>query len=163
MTATKMGIIVAMLKASTVAKGAAIIAIGTLCSRLLGLVRERLISNIFGTSIAAGAFRTAFSVPDLLYYLLAGGALSAVFIPVFSDYLARNEQKAANRIGSSITNLTVLVLFGGVLLEIIFAPTVVSLISGYSPGSEVFILAVNLTRIMCGVVIFTAITGSSLV
>jgi len=148
-----------MQKSSVVARGAAIIAIGTLCSRLLGLVREKMISNVFGTTIAAGAFRTAFSVPDLLYYLLAGGALSAVFIPVFSDYLTRNEQKDANRIGSSITNLTVLVLLGGVILEIIFAPTVVRLISGYTPGSETFLLAVNLTRIMCGMVIFTAITG----
>jgi len=149
-----------MQKASVVAKGAAIIAAGTLCSRLLGLVRERMISNAFGTTIAAGAFRTAFSVPDLLYYLLAGGALSAVFIPVFSDYLSRGEQKDANRIGSSIANLTVLVLMAGVILEIIFAPYVVRLVGhGYTPGTPLFTLAVNLTRVMCGVVIFTAITG----
>ncbi len=72
-----------MSKVSTVAKGAAILAIGTLTSRLLGLVRENLISHYYGTSLYNGAFRAAYSVPDLLYYLLAGGALSAAFIPVF--------------------------------------------------------------------------------
>ncbi len=149
-----------MNKASVVARGAAIIAAGTLLSRLLGLVRENMISTAFGTSYVAGAFRTAFSVPDLLYYLLAGGALSAVFIPVFSDYLVRGDQSAANRIASSVMNLMLSILAVGVLLEIIFAPLVVRLVAwGYDPHTPTFHLAVTLTRIMCGVILFTAVSG----
>ncbi len=151
-----------MNKASTVARGAAIIAIGTLVSRLLGLIRENLISHYYGTSIFNGAFRAAYSVPDLLYYLLAGGALSAAFIPVFSDYLLRDEQEEANRVGSSIANLMLLCLTVGVALEIIFAPYVVRFVApGINPliNPAGFALTVTLTRVLCGIVLFTAISG----
>ncbi|MHB9109333.1 MAG: murein biosynthesis integral membrane protein MurJ [Armatimonadota bacterium] len=156
------GIILAMQKASTVAKGAAIIAAGTFISRLLGWLRENLFLHTFGASDVAGAYNTAFGVPDLLYYLLAGGALSAAFIPVFSDFLTKKKQEDANRTGSSIGNLMLIALIIGVGLELIFAPYVVRFVApgpDYAPGTSLFTLTVFLTRVMCSMVIFTAISG----
>jgi len=149
-----------MSSSSTVARGAAIIAAGTLTSRLLGWLREKLLLSTFGASFITGAYNSAFSVPDLLYYLLAGGALSAAFIPVFSDFLAKKQPEDANRTGSSIANLMLLALIAGVALELIFAPYVVRLVApGYAPGTQEFQLTVYLTRVMCGMVIFTAMSG----
>jgi putative peptidoglycan lipid II flippase len=149
-----------MRNASTVVKGAVIISVGTLVSRLLGLVRENMLLNTFGASYITGAYNSAFSVPDLLYYLLAGGALSAAFIPVFSDLLTKKQQEDANRTGSSIGNLMLIALIIGVGLELIFAPYVVRFVApGYHPGSPEFTLTVYLTRVMCSMVIFTAISG----
>ncbi len=149
-----------MSKTSTVVKGAAIIAAGTLISRVLGYVREKAMFHTFGNEYITGAFNSAFSVPDLLYYLLAGGALSAAFIPVFSDYLAKKEQADANCTGSSIGNLMLLALIIGVALEIVFAEYVVKLVApGYTNSPEVFQLTVSLTRMMCAMVIFTALSG----
>ena len=151
---------VAMSQTSTVVRGASIIAVGTLVSRLLGYVREKMLLSTFGASIITGAYNSAFSVPDLLYYLLAGGALSAAFIPVFSDYLAKKQQDDANHTGSSIANLMLLALIVGVGLELLFAPAVVRVVApGYAVGSPEFNLTVSLTRAMCGMVIFTAISG----
>jgi len=149
-----------MRNASTIVKGAAIISAGTLVSRLLGLVRENMLLNTFGASYVTGAYNSAFSVPDLLYYLLAGGALSAAFIPVFSDLLAKKRQDDANRTGSSIGNLMLIALIAGVGLELIFAPYVVRFVApGYKWGSPEFGLTVYLTRVMCSMVIFTAVSG----
>ncbi len=78
-------------KTSTLATGAMIISIGTLASRLLGLVRDNMLGNVFPDRLITDAYRSAFLVPDLLYYLLAGGALSSAFIPVFSSYLSKGK------------------------------------------------------------------------
>ena len=153
-----------MQKASTVAKGALIISAGTLLSRLLGLIRENQLLNRFGDSDITGAYNVAFMVPDLLYYLLAGGALSAAFIPVFSSYLAKGKHEDANRTGSSIANLMLMALIVGVTLQLIFAPYLVRVVGvGFDPSDpamrSVFDLTVSLTRVMCVMVIFTALSG----
>ena len=158
------GIILAMQKASTVVKGALIISAGTLLSRLLGLVRENQLLNRFGDSDVTGAYNVAFMVPDLLYYLLAGGALSAAFIPIFSSYLAKGQTEDANKTGSTIANLMMLALIVGVTIELIFAPQIVRLVGrGFDPSDPamlpVFNLTVGLTRVMCVMVLFTALSG----
>jgi len=146
---------------STVLQGALIISAGTFVSRLLGLVRENLLNSTFGASDITGAYNSAFSVPDLLYYLLAGGALSAAFIPVFTEFLAKDRQGDANSTGSSIANLMLIALLIGVVLELIFAPQVVRFVApGYTQEHpELFGTTVLLTRVMCGMVIFTALSG----
>lgn len=147
-------------KTSTVAAGAMIISIGTLFSRMLGLVRDNMLGNYFPNRLVTDAYRSAFLVPDLLYYLLAGGALSAAFIPVFSGYLAKKQADDANKTASSIINLMLLCITGGLVLLFIFAPEVVRVIAhGYLPGSHKFNLTVMLAREMCVMVIFTALSG----
>lgn len=147
-------------KASSVAAGALIISGGTLLSRLLGYVREKMLLGAFSDSNVTGAYNSAFMVPDLLYYLLAGGAMSAAFIPVFTNFLSNGKDHETHETGSTISSLLLVAMTIGALLEIVFAPWVVRLIApGYRPGSNVFRLTVNLTRLMCVMVIFTAQSG----
>lgn len=88
--------------------------VSILLSRLIGLVREMVIGRVLGGGSAADVFWTAFVVPDFLNYLLAGGALSLVFIPVFGAYLARGDEVGAWRafraIGTALTCLLVVAL-----------------------------------------------------
>ncbi|MEI7831869.1 MAG: murein biosynthesis integral membrane protein MurJ [bacterium] len=148
------------IKKSTVAAGAMIISGGMLLSRLLGFVRENMLMNAFGDSDVTGAYNSAFMVPDLLYYLLAGGAMSAAFIPVFTNYLAKGEEEDAHITGSTIATALMVVMLFGSLLEFIFAPYIVRMIApGYAWGSDVFNMTVTLTRIMCIMVLFTAQSG----
>ncbi|HOS43291.1 MAG TPA: murein biosynthesis integral membrane protein MurJ, partial [Armatimonadota bacterium] len=145
---------------STVAKGALILSLGTLVSRILGWYREKLLLGTYGDSDINGAYIAAFNVPDLLYYLLAGGALGAAFIPVFSGYIAKGNQKDANKVGSTIANLMLVAIAVGTVIQLLFTPFFVRLIAPwYTPGSEVFTLTVNLTRILCFMVFFTALSG----
>lgn len=70
-------------------KAAGFMMAANLVSRLLGFVRESLMAGLFGKTAATDAYNTAFILPDLLYWLLVGGVLSAAFIPVLSEYIAK--------------------------------------------------------------------------
>ncbi len=75
-----------------------------LLSRLVGLVREAVIGRTLGNSGEADVYWAAFVLPDFLNYLLAGGALSIVFIPIFQGYLARGDEAGGWRAFSVIAN-----------------------------------------------------------
>ena len=72
-----------------IARNTAIFSVATGLSRVAGLVREIVASSYFGTSGAFSAFTVAFQVPNLVRNLFADSALSAAFVPVFTDLLVR--------------------------------------------------------------------------
>lgn len=98
----------------------AIISVCTAMSRGLGLVREMLMANYFGTSLAKSAFDVAFKVPNLFRRLFGEGALSAAFIPVFSESLQKEGLEAAGELANRIMTMLVMALLfiaiGGVLI-----------------------------------------------
>ncbi len=77
-----------------IARAAGILSLGNVASRVLGLVRQTVIADLFGASPYVSAFVAAARVPTMIYDLLIGGAISAALIPVFSDY-AHDEEGAA--------------------------------------------------------------------
>ncbi len=89
-------------------------------SRGLGLIREILMANYFGTSLAKSAFDVAFKVPNLFRRLFGEGALSAAFIPVFSESLQKEgleeAGKLANRIMTMLMMTLLLIAVGGVIV-----------------------------------------------
>lgn len=141
-----------------VARAAGIMMVAIMTSRLLGLVRERAIADIFGRSAVTDAFFAAFSIPDLMYYLLVGGALSAAFIPVFTEYLAKGEEEEAWEIGSSFLNLIIILLLIFTVCGIIFSPYLAPLVA-YDFHGEKLELLISLMRIMFPAVFFTALAG----
>ena len=80
-----------------------------LLSRVLGVVREMIIARLFGQNAVTDTYNAAFRVPDILYLLVAGGALSTVFVPVFAEYWnERREEDAWRTFGSVISIVAVL-------------------------------------------------------
>ena len=79
----------------TVAGAAFILAVFGIASRLLGLLRDRILASQFGAGDILDVYYAAFRIPDLLYSLLALGALSAAFIPVFTEMMERSTEKRA--------------------------------------------------------------------
>ena len=79
---------------------AAIFSIATGVSRVLGLVREIVSSYYFGSRGPINAFTVAFQIPNLIRILVADAALSAAFVPVFSELLEKGERQRAWRIAS---------------------------------------------------------------
>lgn len=65
----------------SLARSSAIMAAGSLVSRVLGLVRQSMIFAVFGTSLAGSAFNVANTLPNTIYLLVAGGVLNAVLVP----------------------------------------------------------------------------------
>ncbi|MGE0547842.1 MAG: murein biosynthesis integral membrane protein MurJ [Kofleriaceae bacterium] len=89
--------------------GALAVGAGILLSRIAGLVRDRVISHYLGLSAAAGAFRAALRIPNVLQNLLGEGVLSASFIPVYARLLAEGRLEDASKLARAIGTLLALV------------------------------------------------------
>lgn len=129
-----------------IAKNTVVFFLGTLSSRILGFIRDILIANYFGAAGLTDAFFVAFRIPNLFRRLLGEGALSAAFIPIFSEYEAKGEdiRKIINSAFTSLLIILALLLFLGES----FTPWFVSVVSpGFRKEPYIFELTVNLTRI----------------
>jgi putative peptidoglycan lipid II flippase len=116
--------------------------------RILGLVRTSLFAFIFGTGITSDAYLQAFLVPDLIFNVVAGGALSSAFIPMFTQYMiGEKDDKTAWHIASAALNLALAIMCVLALLAIILAPWLVPLYNPRVSASELSLI-VSLTRIM---------------
>ncbi len=145
---------------SALAANAALVMAFYVASRVLGLVREMVISHQFGTSRALDAYRAAFTIPDLIFTLVAGGALGSAFIPTFTAYLAREEHKEAWRLASAVTNLAFLTLSGAAIVVGLLAPWLVPLIVPGFVGDEASLtLTTDLVRIMLASPMLAGMSG----
>jgi putative peptidoglycan lipid II flippase len=119
-----------------------------LLSRALGLLRELIIGQQFGTSGQLDAYLAAFRIPDLLFQLMAGGALASAFIPTFSGFLAQEDERGAWYLMSNVVNALLLLLAGLSVLAGVFAPALVSHVvaPGFPPERQA--LTAHLMRIM---------------
>ncbi|MCI0410731.1 MAG: hypothetical protein L0191_19585, partial [Acidobacteria bacterium] len=93
-----------------IARAAGVVSAATLLSRVLGFVRDMIIARAFGAGTATDAFFAAFRLPNMLRELLGEGALSAAFIPVFSETLTKKGREPAWRLVRSVLTLLALVL-----------------------------------------------------
>lgn len=112
---------VMMRRQPTVGAAALVLATMVLTSRVLGLVRDRLLSSRFGPE-ELGVYFAAFRLPNLLFELLVMGALSAAFIPVFTRLITQDKTPDAWKMTSTILNLSIIALFGVTLPLFIWAP-----------------------------------------
>jgi putative peptidoglycan lipid II flippase len=125
------------------------IASATLLSRLLGFVRDMVVARAFGAGPITDAFFVAFRIPNILRRLLAEGALSTAMIPVFTDYVARDDQPALHRMLRAVLGLSLLALTVTTVLGIVLTPYILQVIApGFMDDPTQASLAVRLTRIM---------------
>ena len=116
-------------------------------SRVIGYLREAYIAWAFGAGPATDAYVAAFTVPDWLNYILAGGTASITFIAIYTRHTAKGESRLAQEaFTSTITIMTALVCVGTLLLEI-FTPQMVRIVAPqFSPAQ--FDMCVHLTRVL---------------
>ncbi len=111
------------------AKSAFMVGAGILISRVIGVVRQRVFGHYFGVSLAADAFNAAFRIPNFLQNVFGEGALSASFIPVYANLLARRDEKEASRVASAVLTVLALVTSVIVLLGVLATPYIVSIVA----------------------------------
>ncbi len=120
----------------------------TFLSRILGYVRDSLVASYFGGGIQTDAFYAAFKIPNLLRRFLGEGALTAAFVPVFTETMQKKGKEEAQKLFEALVSGLLLVLSIVVVLGIIFAPQITQLISwGFTRDPEKFALTVQLTRL----------------
>ena len=130
-----------------IAQSTGIVMASVLASRLLGFLREWLVAHQIGSNATTDAYYAAFTLPDFLNYLVAGGSLGLIFIPVFAKYLAENQEDEGWRVFSIVATFMGLALVGLVLAAEIFAPQLVHAIApGFAPAEKARV--VFLTRLM---------------
>ncbi len=130
----------------TISGAAGILAITALISRLLGLIRDRLLASTFGAGSDLDVYFAAFRIPDFVYNILIAGGVIVAFLPLFSEYFLKDKKEAWD-FANNVLNVF---LFFLVLISLgisIFAPILVKIITpGFSP--QQISLTVLLTRIL---------------
>jgi putative peptidoglycan lipid II flippase len=140
-------------------RNTAIFSIATGLSRIAGLVREIVAAGLFGTRVEASAFTIAFQVPNLLRSLVADAALSAAFVPVFTELLEQNRKREAFQLAGALFGLILTVL--GVIAGVFFlaAPLIMPLFTGgsFSPADDE--LTAGLSRVLFPIVVLLGLNG----
>lgn len=141
-----------------VAQAALFLMITTIISRVLGIARESILYGIFNANYMTDAYRASFSIPDYVYMLLVGGALSSAFIPVFSSYIATNREDEGWRAASIVFNY--IILLSMIVISFAYLHTD-SLIRWLVPGlpPQTANLAVTMTHIMFLQAFFMILNG----
>ncbi|MDR2460215.1 MAG: murein biosynthesis integral membrane protein MurJ [Deltaproteobacteria bacterium] len=147
-------------KEGSILKNASIVAAGTLVSRIAGLIRDQVTAFYFGAGPIADAFFVAFRLPNLLRRLLAEGALTPAFVPVFTERLVKDGRQAASQLFQGVMSLMTLILSGITIIGVIFAPFLVGLIApGFKANPELFDLTVLLARILFPYILLITLTA----
>ena len=140
-------------------KTAVFMAAATLLSKVLGLIRDALIAAFFGTGMEADAFMTASKAPTTLFDIVIGGVISATFIPVFSDILAKRGKKDAMEFVNKFVTMVFLATVLISALGMIFSEQLVNILAPNYTGDK-YELTVQLTFIMFPMIIFTGFAFS---
>jgi peptidoglycan biosynthesis protein MviN/MurJ (putative lipid II flippase) len=134
----------------------------TLLSRILGVVRDIVLTNKFGTNDDYAAYLAAFRIPDTLYLLIIGGALGSSLIPVFSRFLGRGDRENAWRLANAVVNYSMLTLAVCSALAWLFAPAIVSTILAPNFPEATKQLTTDLTRLLLLQPFFMGLGGIAL-
>lgn len=138
-----------MSTSKSVIKSAGIIGFATLCSRLLGFIRDVVIARLFGVYVYAQAFVIAFKIPNLLRDLAGEGAANAAFVPVFSEYNLKHAREEFWELAGVVLNLVLVALMALTVLGVVFSPLIVRLIApGFIADPYKLETTVKLSRII---------------
>src|SRR2546423_13600047 len=132
--------------AESTGRHAFMVGAGILISRIIGVIRQRVFAHYLGFSDAAGAFSAAFRIPNFLQNVFGEGALSASFIPVYANLLARGEKEEAARVADAVLTLLALATSLIVLVGVLTTPFFVGLFA-YSFDPATRALTIQLIRI----------------
>lgn len=144
-----------------IARAAGTVMLAFIASNLVGLARQILMANAFGTQAGMDAFSAANRVTESLFNLVAGGALASAFIPTFTGLLTQGDRQRAWRLASAIANLILLILILLCILAAIFAPWIVRniLAPGFAGDPEQEALTVSLLRVMLPSAVIFGLSG----
>jgi len=133
--------------AGRLAGAAGIVTACVVLSRFLGFLREWTVAHQVGSNATTDAYYAAFTLPDFLNYLLAGASLSVIFIPVFTKYLAADQEDEGWRVFSTVITFMALLLVVAVGAGEIFAPHLINITTpGFRPAEKAQV--VFYTRLM---------------
>ena len=145
-----------------IARAAGTVMIAFIISNIIGLLRGVLIYRTFGTGVELDSFNASNRVTEVLYNLIAGGALGSAFIPTFTGFLTRKDRQGAWKLASGVINLLILALLLICTIAFIFAPQIVEhglFILNPAASLGQLDLTTNLLRILLPSIIIFGVSG----
>lgn len=143
-----------------IARAAGILGSATMLSRVMGMVRDMVVSRLFGAGLATDAFFAAFQIPNMLRRFFAEGALTAAFVPTFSSTLAKGGDEKARELANTCFTLLTIVMALITLAGILFSPVIVGMMfPGFKAEPGKFELAVLLNRLMFPYIFFISLVA----
>jgi putative peptidoglycan lipid II flippase len=142
-------------RADSLLKSAGVISVLTLLSRGLGLVRDSVCAALFGAGVVWDAFSFAFRVPNMFRMLFGEGAMSAAFVPLFTEYMELRDREDAWRLAGRVASALAMVLLA---LLIVGEAALVGLLH-WLPMSDRWLLALGLTAVILPHMVFVCLTA----
>ncbi|MCW5849235.1 MAG: murein biosynthesis integral membrane protein MurJ [Anaerolineae bacterium] len=142
---------------ASIARAATLIGLGSVASRVFGMLREMTLTHYFGASGLVSAYTVASFVPQMLYDMVIGGMISSALVPVFSEYAERGREELG-RLASVILTLAVLGLVLVAALLMGGASQVATLIGG-DLDPQFLAVAIHLLRVIAPATIFLGLSG----
>lgn len=125
-----------------------VVALSTLCSRILGLIRDVLMAAYFGAARTADVFYISFMIPNLFRRLVAEGALTISFIPVYTETRIHYGEEESMRLAQKVMTVQAIFMILIIATGMIFSPQIMKFFFGRDNSPEILLLSINLTQIM---------------
>jgi putative peptidoglycan lipid II flippase len=143
-----------------IARAAGVLGSATMLSRIMGMVRDMVVSRLFGAGLATDAFFAAFQIPNMLRRFFAEGALTSAFVPTFSHTLTQRGEKGARELANICFTLLTIVMAAITLAGILFSPWIVGVMfPGFKTVPGKFELTVLLNRLMFPYIFFISLVA----
>jgi len=149
-----------MSEKKNIARAAGIMGIATILSRIMGMVRDMVVSRLFGAGFATDAFFAAFQIPNMLRRFFAEGALTSAFVPTFSEWYTQKSKDEARELANICFSLLTIVMGLVTLLGVLFSPVIVSLMfPGFQTEPNKLQLTILLNRLMFPYIFFISLVA----
>lgn len=146
-------------KGRSLLRSAGVVSLMTMLSRVLGLVRDVVIANVFGASAATDAFFVAFKIPNFLRRLFAEGAFSQAFVPVLAEYKVKGPHEAVKDLVDRVAGRLGFVLLLVTLAGMVAAPLIIALFAPGFIGTPKFDAAADMLRITFPYLLLISLTA----
>lgn len=147
-------------KHNKIIRSTAAVALPMLVSRVLGYIRDMLQAYFLGTGTSADAFTLGYTLPNLLRRLTAEGAMTAAFVPVFSEYRAQGGREDMWAFARSFFGVLALIMAAVAILGMFFSPVLVKIVApGFGDVEGKWALTIGLTRLMFPFIFFISLAA----
>lgn len=149
-----------MSEKKNIARAAGVLGAATVLSRIMGMVRDMVVSRLFGAGLYTDAFFAAYQIPNMLRRFFAEGALTSAFVPTFSEILNREGGKAARDLANICFTLLTIVMAAITVLGVALSPQIIGLMfPGFHAVPSKFELTVFLNRMMFPYIFFVSLVA----
>ena len=149
-----------MSEKKNIARAAGVLGAATMLSRIMGMVRDMVVSRLFGAGLYTDAFFAAFQIPNMLRRFFAEGALTSAFVPTFSEWYTKKGEDEARALANVCFTVLTLVMASITILGIIFSPQIVHLMfPGFAANPEKVTVTILLNRLMFPYIFFVSLVA----